>query len=79
MEQLLTENKVVISDNSLEVMLGVADEEQIITESVQNAINVSALPIFKTAAFDGDVYLGIIANSERTDTALQYIGYLFSS
>ena len=79
MEQLLTENKVVISDNSLEVMLGVADEEQIITESVQNAINVSALPIFRTAAFDGDVYLGIIANSERTDTALQYIGYLFSS
>ena len=79
MEQLLTENKVVISDNSLEVMLGVADEEQIITESVQNAINVSALPIFKTAAFDGDVYLGIIANSDRTDTALQYIGYLFSS
>ena len=79
MEQLLTDNKVVISDNSLEVMLGVADEEQIITESVQNAINVSALPIFKTAAFDGDVYLGIIANSDRTDTALQYIGYLFSS
>ena len=79
MEQLLTENKVVISDNSLEVMLGVADEEQIITESAQNAINVSALPIFKTAAFDGDVYLGIIANSDRTDTALQYIGYLFSS
>ncbi len=79
MEQLLTENKVVISDNSLEVMLGVADEEQIITESVHNAINVSALPIFRTAAFDGDVYLGIIANSDRTDTALQYIGYLFSS
>ena len=38
-----------------------------------------AVANYKFMTFDGDVYLGIIANSERTDTALQYIGYLFSS
>ena len=74
----LSENEVILSDNSLEVALGEAQETEIRTETVQNAINVSSFPIFLRAGFDGDLYMGIIANSPRTETACLYLRYLLS-
>ena len=52
----LSENEVILSDNSLEVALGEAQR----------------------AGFDGDLYMGIIANSPRTETACLYLRYLLS-
>ena len=61
----LTENEVVLSDNTLEVLLGEADEEQRVTETIPNAIEADTLPLFQNASFDGSLYLGILANTER--------------
>lgn len=75
----LTENEVVLSDNTLEVLLGEADEEQRVTETIPNAIEADTLPLFQNASFDGSLYLGILANTERLEEALRYIQYLFDA
>ncbi len=75
---LLTKNEVVLSDNTLEVLLGEAEEERRITEEVRNAISIVSLPAFRNAGFDGEVYLGIISNSERPEEALRFLRYLLS-
>ena len=73
---LLTENEVIISDNSLEVMLREAEEEIRVTETVQNAIDLSSLTLFQNAGFDGEVYLGLVANTPRKEMAVRFIQYL---
>lgn len=73
---LLTENEVVVSDNSLEFMLGEAEEEQRVTQSVRNALTVSSLPLFRNAGFDGDLYLGAIANSTHAEQAALFLEYI---
>lgn len=73
---LLTDNEVVLSDNSLEVLLGEAEEEQRVTERVFNALDVAALPLFQNAGFDGDLYLGVIGNSPRLETAAAYLRFV---
>ena len=77
--ELLTENEVVLSDNTIEVLLGEAEEEQRVTETAQNALDVSALPLFQGAGFDGELYLGVIANSPRLEEGLRFIRYLSPS
>lgn len=72
----LTENKVVVEDNSLEVLLNEAQEETIVTKSTRNGILLSGLSVFNGAGFDGDVYLGVGANVIRPDTVRAYIRYL---
>ena len=73
---LLAENEVVLSDNTLEVLLGEAEQEQRLTDTVPNAIAVTSRAPFRNAGFDGELYLGVVANSERIKEALQYFGYL---
>ena len=75
----ITKNEVILSDNTLEVLLGEAKEEEKVTESVSNALYVSTLPLFQSAGFDGDIYLGVIANSPRSDNILQFIHYLLKT
>ena len=76
---LLSANDLVLSDNGIEYQLGEAETHDVETVSVQNAIEVTALPLFARAGFPDAVYLGIIANSERVDGCLQYISYLSGS
>ena len=73
----LTKNEVVLSDNSEEYLLGNAEEEQIVTETVSNSLAVSSLPLFRYAGFDGDLYLGVVSNSPRQKEAATYFRYLF--
>ena len=73
----LTKNEVVLSDNSEEYLLGNAEEEQIVTETVSNSLAVSSLPLFRDAGFDGDLYLGVVSNSPRQKEAATYFRYLF--
>ena len=72
----LVQNDVILTDNSLEVALGEAEETEIVTETALNAVNVTSLPVFREAGFQADVYLGVIANSERTETSVRYLEYL---
>ena len=76
LEPLLTENAVVISDNSLEVLLNEAEEADTVTENAQNGLPLSGFPLFREAGFDGEVYLTVIANSSRRDSVISYIRYL---
>ena len=73
----LTRNDVVLSDNSVDYLLGNAEQEQVVTDTVPNSLAVSSLPLFRDAGFDGDLYLGVVANSPRQKTAEAYIRYLF--
>ena len=73
----LTENEVILSDNSVDYLLGNAAQEQVVTETALNALAVSSLPLFHDAGFDGDLYLGVVSNSPRQKMAEAYIRYLF--
>ena len=74
----LVRNTVILSDNAIEHRLDESVPYQAETEEVANAILISAFPRFARAEFSGDVYLGVIGNSERTEAVLQYIDYLTS-
>ena len=43
-----------------------------------NAVNVSRFPVFQKADFTDSVFLGVIPNSPRMASALEYIAYLES-
>ena len=73
---LLTENEVILSDNSVDYLLGNEAEEQIVTEAIPNSLAVSSLPLFRDAGFDGDLFLGIVSNSSRQEAAAAYLLYL---
>lgn len=72
----LVENDVILSDNSLETALGEEEEVRIDTEQVTNGIRATDLPVIREAGFPDDVYLGVIANTPRTENALIYLSYL---
>ena len=72
----LTVNQVTVLDNSLEFQLGEAEElEQVFLEA-RNGLDLSDFPMIREAGFPDTVYLGIAANTERLDAALQYVAYL---
>ena len=72
----LSVNEVVLSDNVLAYQLGEVDTHEMETVAAENAIEVSDLPLFSRAGFSDSVYLGIIANSQRLATCIQYMEYL---
>lgn len=72
----LAENEVIVSDNSVDYMLGNETEQQIVTKTVTNSLAVSSLPLFQDAGFDGELYLGIIANSQRQEAIASYLQYI---
>ena len=78
LEPYLVQNEVTLADNSLDVALGEAAETEIVTETVTNAVNVSALPAFRKAGFPADIYIGAIANSPREGAIIRYLAYLTS-
>ena len=72
----LMENTVIIEDNDIEHRLDERVPYRAETDEVVNAILISAFPLFKSAGFSGDVYLGVVGNTTRMDAVLQYIDYL---
>ncbi len=74
----LTENAVILSDNSLEYTLGEAEERIVRTRTEANAVDVTDLPFFRGAGFPDRVYLGVIANTPRLAEAKNYIEYLLN-
>lgn len=74
----LEENTVILEDNDIEHLLDENIPYQANTEAVENGIKISAYPLFERAELTGDVYLGVVGNSARTDAVLQYVEYLTS-
>lgn len=72
----LTENKVILENNTVEYTLNEAEELRIITEDACNGVEVTDSPLLRDAGFDGAVYFGIIANSPRMEEAVRYLRYL---
>ena len=72
---LLTTNVVVLEDNRLEVELNEADTYEAVTQEVPNALDVTEA-LGGTDVLTGTVYLGIIGNTPRLDTALSFVSYL---
>lgn len=72
----LVSNDVIIEDNELELELGEVEEYEAVTEVVTNAFDVSDLAPFQNLS--DNVYLGIIGNTPRLETTLDFIAYLCS-
>ena len=75
----LTENRVVLSDNLIEYQLNEAERHVVETETVANGLLLTDLPVLRRAGISEPVYLGVIANSERTDAAAAYLRYLLAT
>ena len=73
---LLTENEVVLEDNAIEYNLSEADQYEALTVTVANAMEISRGQLLAEAGFADTVYLGVIANSPRTDSVWRYISYM---
>ena len=74
----LTANTVILEDNAIEYNLNEAPSYESVTEDVVNALAVTDLPVFRAAGFPDAVYLGVIANSARTEWVLRYLDYLLA-
>ena len=72
----LTENTVILEDNQIEFDLGTADEYWAETQQAVNGLDVSGFRVFTEAGFSDELYLGVIGNTARPETARCYIGYL---
>lgn len=75
-EEILTENEIILESNQIDVDLNTADELKIIKETSVNGINVTDGPMFVEAGFEGELYAGVIANTERLDNSIAYLEYL---
>ena len=75
---LLVENEVILEDNAVAYDLGKDESYNAKTESFQNAIEITKLPLFAKSGFDKEVYLGIIANTKRIDECINWLKYLTS-
>lgn len=73
----LTANLVILEDNAIEHQLDTSLPYEAVTEEHYYGIDLSRTQLIRNAGFAEPVYLGIIANSPRTDNAIAYIKYLF--
>ncbi len=76
LRQRLVSNEVTLSDNAIEYQLGEAEEHEVQTETVINALALEGLPLYERAGFPEPVYLGVIANTTHTETAVSFLCYV---
>lgn len=75
----LTENEVILENNSIDVQLNNEEEYRIVTAAAANGLNVSEIPLFRAAGFDDQVYFGIIANTLHFNEVISYLEYLVNA
>lgn len=69
-------NTVILEDNGEDYSLGLAEEYIHVTDEVCNALMLTEMPRIRELGWSGEVYLGIVRNSPRLDTCVDYITYL---
>lgn len=77
-KQDLAENITILDDNSIEMQLDPSVAYHAITEEHYYGIDLSHAELIRDAGFKEPVYLGILANSPRRDSAVSYLRYLFT-
>ena len=77
-EPFIVENTFIAEDNSFELQFDSSIPYSAVTEEYPMGLDISQTDFIKQAGFPETVYLGIIANSPRKDTALAYLLYLFT-
>ncbi|MCM1175719.1 MAG: hypothetical protein NC341_11815 [Blautia sp.] len=77
MKPFIVENIFIAEDNSFELQFDPSVSYSAVTEEYPMGLDISQTGLIERAGFQETVYLGIIANSPRRDTALAYLQYLF--
>lgn len=77
-EPFIVTNTFIAEDNSFELQFDSTIPYRAVTEEYPMGLDISQTGFMKQAGFPETVYLGIIANSPRKDTALAYLLYLFT-
>lgn len=72
----LVTNTIILEDNSVDLQFDSSITYQAVTEEHPVGLDMSQSGLIGEAMFDDTVYLGIIANSPRKETAIDYIKYL---
>lgn len=72
----LSTNIIILEDNAIDAQLDPSIPYHAATEEHILGINLSKTGLIGRAGFESSVYLGIIANSPRKDTAIAYLRYL---
>lgn len=75
----LVTNLMILEDNAVEHQLDASIPYESTTETHYYGIDLSRTQLINGAGFTEPVYLGIIANSPRTDTAVNYVRYLYTA
>ena len=75
----LVKNIVILEDNSMDMLFDTSLTYSAETKEACYGIDLSHTVLISQAGFDEPVYLGIIANSPRIDTVLDYLRYLFGN
>ena len=74
----LVGNIVILEDNSMDMLFDPSLAYSAETKEAFYGIDLSRTSLIGQAGFGEPVYLGIVANSPRVDTALKYLQYLFA-
>ena len=69
----LVTNTIILEDNSTDVQLDSSISYQAVTEEAPTGLAISQTGLLHDAGFSDTVYLGIVANTPRADTAVHYI------
>ena len=72
----LVTNTVILEDNSTDLQLDPSITYQAVTEEHPFGLDLSQTSMISDAGFSDIVYLGIIANSPRTEEAIDYVRYM---
>ena len=73
----LRENTVILEDNAIDLYFDDSIAYTAETEEYPMALDLLDFSVIRDSGFTDSVYLGILANSPRKDTAVRYIRYLF--
>lgn len=73
----IVNNIYIEEDNSFELIFDSSIPYSAVTEDYPMGLDMSQASLIKQAGFEETVYLGIIENSPRKETAVAYLQYLF--
>lgn len=77
MKPFIVKNIYIAEDNAFELLFDASIPYSAVTEEYPMGLDLSQTGFIAQAGFEETVYLGIIDNSPRKDTALAYLQYLF--
>lgn len=73
-----TANITILEDNSIDRQFDASIPYRAVTEEHSYGIDLSRTELIHNAGFEEPVYFGILANSPRADSAVEYLRYLYT-